>query len=38
MIFASLMIWTGSLIPAIAAHIGIDLVAGVCVSRFLRRA
>jgi uncharacterized protein len=38
MIFASLRICAGSLIPAIAAHIGIDLVAGVCVSRFLRRA
>ena len=38
MIFALVRIWTGSLIPAFAAHIGIDLVAGICVSRFLRRA
>ena len=37
MIFAALRIWTGSLVPAVAAHIGIDLVAGLCVSRFLRR-
>ncbi len=36
-IFATIRIWTGSLVPAIAAHIGIDLVAGICVSRFLRR-
>jgi membrane protease YdiL (CAAX protease family) len=37
-IFASLRIWTGSLIPAVAAHIGMDLVAGICVSRLLRSA
>jgi uncharacterized protein len=37
MIFAALRIWTGSLVPAVAAHIGIDLIAGLCVSRFLRR-
>ena len=36
-IFAALRIWTGSLVPAVAAHMGIDLVAGLCVSRFLRR-
>jgi uncharacterized protein len=38
MIFALIRIWTGSLIPAVAAHIGIDLVAGIFVSRFFRRA
>jgi membrane protease YdiL (CAAX protease family) len=38
MIFALVRIWTGSLVPAVAAHIGIDLVAGIYVSRFLRRA
>jgi membrane protease YdiL (CAAX protease family) len=38
MIFALMRIWTGSLIPAVAAHIGIDLVAGICISRFLRKA
>jgi membrane protease YdiL (CAAX protease family) len=38
LIFVSVRIWTGSLIPAIAAHIGIDLVVGICASRFLRRA
>src|ERR1700693_1271050 len=36
-IFAALSIWPGSLVPAVAAHMGIDLVAGLCVSRFLRR-
>jgi membrane protease YdiL (CAAX protease family) len=36
--FASVRIWTGSLIPAVAAHVGIDLVAGLCVARFLRKA
>jgi uncharacterized protein len=38
MIFAVMRIWTGSLVPAVVAHIGIDLVAGLCVSRFLRKA
>jgi len=36
-VFVTMRIWTGSLVPAIAAHIGIDLVAGICVSRFLQR-
>ena len=38
MIFAMIRIWTGSLIPAVAAHIGIDLVVGICAPRFLRKA
>jgi membrane protease YdiL (CAAX protease family) len=38
MIFVSIRIWTGSLLPAVAAHIGIDLVAGIGLSRFLRKA
>jgi membrane protease YdiL (CAAX protease family) len=38
MIFVSVRIWTGSLIPAIAAHIGIDLVVGIYASRLLRKA
>jgi CAAX protease family protein len=38
LIFGLARIWTGSLVPVVAAHIGIDLVAGICVSRFLRRA
>jgi len=38
MIFAGMRIWTGSLIPAVAAHIGIDLTIGICASRFLRKA
>jgi uncharacterized protein len=37
LIFASIRIWTGSLLPAVAAHIGIDLIAGIGASRFLRR-
>jgi membrane protease YdiL (CAAX protease family) len=37
MIFAFTRIWTGSLIPAIAAHIGMDLMIGIYASRLLRR-
>ncbi len=37
MIFVLVRIWTGSLLPAIAAHVGIDLVVGICTSRFLRK-
>lgn len=36
-IFVTVRIWTGSLLPAIAAHIGIDLLAGLFISRFIRR-
>jgi len=36
MIFALVRIWTGSLIPAINAHIGIDLVVGIYASKLLR--
>jgi membrane protease YdiL (CAAX protease family) len=38
LIFVWVRIWTGSLIPAVAAHIGIDLVVGIGVSRFLQKA
>jgi membrane protease YdiL (CAAX protease family) len=38
MIFAFIRIWTRSLIPALAAHIGIDLVVGICAPWFLRKA
>ena len=38
MIFALIRKWAGSLIPAVAAHIGIDLVIGIGASRFLRKA
>lgn len=38
LIFASVRIWTGSLIPVIVAHAGIDLVVGIFASRFLRKA
>lgn len=38
MIFAFVRIWTGSLIPAIAAHMGIDLVVGICASTYLQKA
>jgi uncharacterized protein len=34
-IFAFIRIWTGSLLPAVIAHTGIDLVAGIVVSKFL---
>ncbi len=37
-IFAVVRIWTRSLVPVMVAHAGIDLVAGIFVSRFLRRA
>jgi membrane protease YdiL (CAAX protease family) len=37
LIFVSIRIWTGSLIPAVIAHIGIDLVVGICASRFLQK-
>jgi len=37
-LFALVRIWTGSLIPAITAHVGIDLAAGLFVSRLFRRA
>jgi len=36
-IFVSVRIWTGSLVPVMVAHFGIDLVIGVCTFRFLRR-
>jgi membrane protease YdiL (CAAX protease family) len=36
LIFAFTRIWTGSLIPAMAAHIGMDLTIGICASRLLR--
>jgi uncharacterized protein len=38
MIFAWMRIWTGSLIPAVVAHIGIDLVVGISASKLLRKA
>jgi uncharacterized protein len=38
MVFALLRLWTGSLVPAIAAHIGIDLVVGIYGSAFVRKA
>jgi membrane protease YdiL (CAAX protease family) len=38
MIFVGLRIWTGSLLPAMAAHFGIDLVVGIFVPKFLRKA
>jgi membrane protease YdiL (CAAX protease family) len=38
MIFAWMRIWTGSLIPAVIAHIGIDMVVGICASRFPQKA
>lgn len=35
-LFSSVRIWSGSLIPSVAAHAGIDLVAGLCMSRLLQ--
>ena len=37
MIFVLIRIWTGSLLPAVAAHIGIDLVVGIGASTLLRK-
>ena len=36
MIFSGVRIWTGSLIPTVAAHIGIDLVAGLVAAKFIQ--
>lgn len=36
LLFSAVRLWSGSLIPSIVAHMGIDLVAGLCASRFLR--
>jgi membrane protease YdiL (CAAX protease family) len=38
MIFVGMRIWTGSLLPAMAAHFGIDLLAGIFVPRLMRKA
>lgn len=38
LILVSVRIWTGSLIPVIVAHFGIDLVAGIYGSKVLQRA
>jgi CAAX protease family protein len=38
LIFALIRIWTGSLIPSIATHIGIDMIVGIYGSRILRKA
>ena len=35
-LFSAVRVWSGNLIPSIFAHTGIDLVVGLCVSRFLR--
>ena len=35
-LFSSLRIWSGNLAPPVAAHIAVDLVAGVCGPRLLR--
>ena len=37
-VFTSARIWSQSLIPPAIAHFGVDLAAGLCVSRFLRSA
>ena len=37
MAFVVIRFWTGSLVPAVLAHIGIDLIVGLSVPRFLRK-
>lgn len=37
LIFAFTRVWTGSLIPAMAAHLGMDLTIGIYASRLLRK-
>ena len=34
-LFSAVRVWTGSLVPAMAGHIGVDLVAGLCAPRLL---
>ena len=36
LVFSIMRIWSGSLIPSMAAHAGIDLMAGIGASKFLR--
>ena len=36
-IFVVIRIWTGSLVPAVVAHAGLDFVAGLAMSKFLRK-
>lgn len=36
-IFAFFRVWTGSLLPSVVAHAGIDFVAGIAMSKFLRK-
>jgi membrane protease YdiL (CAAX protease family) len=36
LLFSAVRIWSGSLVPAIAGHIGIDLIAGLYAPRLLR--
>jgi membrane protease YdiL (CAAX protease family) len=35
--FATTRIWTGSLVPVVFAHIGVDLIAGLSVPSFLKK-
>jgi membrane protease YdiL (CAAX protease family) len=35
-LFSVVRIWSGSLIPSMAAHAGMDLIAGICLSNFFR--
>src|SRR4029077_11817435 len=35
--FVIIRIWTGSLVPAVVAHAGLDFVAGLTMSKFLRK-
>ncbi len=37
-VFAGVRIWTSSLVPGMAAHLAVDLIAGLAAQRFVRRA
>ncbi len=36
LLFSAVRVWSGNIVPAIAGHIGVDLVAGLCAPRALR--
>jgi membrane protease YdiL (CAAX protease family) len=35
MLFSAVRIWSGSLVPAMVAHAAVDLIAGLCVAKFV---
>ena len=36
LLFSAVRVWSGNIVPAMAGHIGVDLVAGLCAPRLLR--